>query len=175
MDVLVGLVERSSTDSKRRNKLHFRLAEPRDAEAITALINVAFRKAEGFLIDRARIDLDSVREFLKKGKFLLAQGESSLLGCAYIEPRGDRAYLGLLSVDPTRQKAGLGSQIMTACEEHCAKIGCRFMDLRIVNVREELPHFYRRLGYTETGTEPFPPGLEPKIPCPFIIMSKPLC
>jgi GNAT superfamily N-acetyltransferase len=154
--------------------LLFRLAESRDAEAITALINVAFRNAEAFLIDRDRIDIDSVSAFLEKGKFLLAEDGGELLGCAYIELRGDRSYLGLLSVDPTRQKAGLGSQIMTACEVHCAKIGCRFMDLRIVNVREELPRFYRRLGYVETGTESFPPGLNPKIPCHFITMSKPL-
>jgi GNAT superfamily N-acetyltransferase len=154
--------------------LHFRLAEPRDAEAITALINVAFRRAEAFLIDGNRIDLDSVRTFLEKGKFLIAEDGGVLLGCAYIELRSDRSYLGLLSVDPARQKAGLGSQIMTACEEYCAKVGSRFMDLRIVNVREELPRFYRRMGYVETGTEPFPPDINPKIPCHFITMSKPL-
>jgi GNAT superfamily N-acetyltransferase len=154
--------------------LHFRLAEPRDAERITALVNVAFRNAEAFLIDRDRIDLASVQSFLEKGKFLLAEDAGSLLGCAYIELRGDRSYLGLLSVDPTRQKSGLGSQIMTACEQCCAKLGCRFMDLRIINVREELPRFYRRLGYVETGTEPLTPGINPKIPCHFITMSKPL-
>jgi GNAT superfamily N-acetyltransferase len=154
--------------------LHFRLAEIRDAESITALINVAFRNAEAFLIDRDRIDISSVRQLLEKGKFLLAEDSGSVLGCAYIELRGDRSYLGLLSVDPARQKDGLGSQIMTACEQYCAKLGCRFMDLRIVNVRQELPRFYRRLGYVETGTEPLTAGLEPKIPCHFVTMSKPL-
>jgi GNAT superfamily N-acetyltransferase len=87
---------------------------------------------------------------------------------------GDRSYLGLLSVNPNRQKAGLGSKLMNASEEYCAQAGCRFMDLRIINVREELPRFYRRLGYVETGTEPLTPGLNPKIPCHFITMSKPL-
>jgi GNAT superfamily N-acetyltransferase len=170
----LSLLKHGHKASSRRTRLHFRLAEPRDAEAVTALINVAFRHAEAFLIDRDRIDIDSVRTFLEKGKFLLAEDGDPLVGCAYVELRGDRAYLGLLSVDPTRQKAGLGSQIMTACEEYCAKIGCRFMDLRIINVREELPRFYRRLGYIETGTEPLTPGINPKIPCHFITMSKPL-
>jgi len=48
------------------------------------------------------------------------------------------------------------------------------MDLRIVSVRRELPEFYHRRGYVETGTSPFTPGLEPKLPCHFVNMSKPL-
>jgi hypothetical protein len=48
------------------------------------------------------------------------------------------------------------------------------MDLQIVSVREELPRFYRRRGYIETGTAPFPADLTPKLPCHFVKMSKPL-
>jgi GNAT superfamily N-acetyltransferase len=156
------------------NAVQFRLAGLTDAEGITALTNLAFRNAEAFLIERDRIDIDSVRSLLEKGKFLLAEEEGILVGCVYIEVRGDRSYLGLLSVDPRRQKAGLGSKITRSSEEYCAKAGCRFMDLRIINVRQELPSFYHRLGYVETGTEPLTPGLDPKLPCHFITMSKPL-
>jgi N-acetylglutamate synthase-like GNAT family acetyltransferase len=154
--------------------LQLRVAEMRDAEAIVAVINAAFRQAESFLIDRDRIDLETVLEFLRTGSFLVADDLGFLCGCVYVEPRGDRSYLGLLSVDPQRQKSGLGSKLMQAAEDHCAKAGSRFMDLRIVNVRKELPSFYRNRGYVETGTEPFPPGLDPKLPCHFVKMSKPL-
>lgn len=154
--------------------MQLRLAELNDAEAITAVINAAFRHAESFLIDRDRIDLDSVRSLLGTGKFLLAEEGGVVVGCVYVELRGERAYLGLLSVDPGQQKAGLGSKLMNAAEDYCAKAGCRFMDLRIINVREELPGFYSRRGYVETGTEPLPAGLEPKLPCHFVNMSKPL-
>lgn len=151
-----------------------RVAEVKDAPAIMAVINAAFRRAESFLIDRDRVDLEMVRSLLEKGKFLVAEDGGVLAGCVYIELRGDRAYLGLLSVDPDRQKAGLGSQLMNAAENYCARAGCRFMDLRIVNVRRELPAFYRHRGYVETGTAPFTPGLNPKVPCHFVEMSKPL-
>lgn len=154
--------------------MQLRLAEIHDAEAITALINSAFRLAESFLIDGDRIDLKSVQGLLEKGRFLVAGTGDTLAGCVYVELRGDRAYLGLLAVDPHRQKGGLGSTLMNAAEDHCSKAGCRFMDLQIVSVRRELPAFYRRRGYVETGTAPFPPGLDPKLPCHFIIMSKPL-
>ena len=155
-------------------RIQLRLAESADSHTITALINAAFRHAESFLIDRDRISVGEVRDLLRRGKFLLAEDDGALLGCVYVELRGERAYLGLLSVDRRRQKAGLGSQLMSHAEEHCAKAGCRFMDLRIVNLRQELPRFYHRLGYVETGTAPLTPGLQPKLPCHFITMSKPL-
>jgi predicted N-acetyltransferase YhbS len=154
--------------------MQMRSAEMNDAEAVTALINIAFRKAEGFLFDRDRIDVDTVRSFLQKGHFVLAHEDSELVGCVYLEPRGERAYLGLLSVDPKRQNAGLGSMLMKAAEEHCTKAGFRFIDLRIVSARQELPRFYHRHGYVESGTEPFVPEVTPKVPCHFVWMSKPL-
>ena len=154
--------------------MQIRVAEIRDTDAIVSVINVAFRLAEGFLFDRDRIDLKTVKELLQKGTFLVAE-DSFVCACVYVEPRGeDRSYLGLLAVDPKLQKSGLGSQLMHAAEAYCVKAGSRFMDLRIVSVRKELPAFYRRRGYIETGTEPFTPGLNPKVPCHFVVMSKPL-
>jgi GNAT superfamily N-acetyltransferase len=143
-----------------------------DAEGITALINAAFRKAESFFVDGDRIDLESVRGLIAKGEFLISQENAALQGCVYLERRGERAYMGLLSVDTKLQKAGIGSALMQAAEEHCRKAGCRFMDLRIVNLRTENHAFYNRRGFVETGTEPFPIELNPKVPCHFINMSK---
>jgi ribosomal protein S18 acetylase RimI-like enzyme len=154
--------------------IRFRFAEPKDVDGILTVINAAFRQAEAFLIDRDRVTRDAVQEFLQTGKFLLAEDGAKLLGCVYVEQRGDRAYLGLLSVDPDRQNAGLGSTLMKAAEEYCAKAGAHFMDLQIINLRDELPRFYCRLGYVETGTAPLTPNIEPKQPCHFIKMSKPL-
>jgi hypothetical protein len=61
-----------------------------------------------------------------------------------------------------------------AAEDYCAQAGSRFMDLQIVNLRKELPDFNHRRGYVETGVAPFTPGLNPKLPCHFVKMSKPL-
>ena len=151
-----------------------RVAEPGDAAAITTVINAAFRKAEGFLLDRDRIDLPTVQALLGTGTFLVAEENGAVMGCVHVEFRGERSYLGLMSVNPDGQKSGVGSQLMTAAEDYCAKAGSRFMDLRIVSVRKELPDFYHRRGYVETGTAPFTPGLDPKLPCHFVNMSKPL-
>lgn len=154
--------------------MQLRLAEIQDAEAITTVINSAFRKAESFIIDGDRIDLESVRSLIEKGKFLITEDNDTVTGCVYVEPRRERAYLGLLSVDPKLQQAGIGSALMKAAEDYCAKAGCHFVDLRIVNLRTENHAFYSRRGYVETGTEPFPAEFTPKLPCHLVNMTKPL-
>ena len=151
-----------------------RTASLRDAEKIATLINSAFRPAEGFFLDADRIDHQSVRNLFAKGNFLLGETDGVVAGCVYLELRGERAYLGLLAVDPAHQHSGFGSLLMAAAEENCRRLGCRFMDIQVVNLREDLFGFYRRRGYVETGTCPFPADVETKLPCHFIEMSKPL-
>ena len=151
-----------------------RIATPADAANITAIINAAFRIAEEFFIDSNRITQAEVEKLLEKGAFLLAETGDQLNGCVYVEPRGERSYLGLLSVDPGRQQGGLGSLLMNAAESYCRERGSHFMDILIVNLREELPSFYRKRGYVENGTTPFPEDVETKVPCHFINMAKPL-
>jgi predicted N-acetyltransferase YhbS len=148
-----------------------RIAEPADIEALTRLINAAF-SVEGFFIEGDRINSDTVRNLMATGQLLIAQDDDGVAACVYVEQRGERAYLGLLSVDPSRQRSGLGSRLVAAAEEHARASGIDYMDLRIVNLRLELPEFYRRLGYLITGTSPFPPEAITKQPCHFINMSK---
>jgi GNAT superfamily N-acetyltransferase len=151
-----------------------RTASRDDAQQITTLINSAFRIAEAFFIDEDRINLESVQNYFVTGKFLLATIDDVPAACVYVEPRSDRAYLGLLAVEPTRQHAGLGKLLMDAAEEYCRGLGCRFMDLNVVNLRQDLFGFYGRRGYVETGTTPFTADVVTKLPCHFIDMTKSL-
>ena len=150
-----------------------RFAEPADIGAIAALVNAAFRP-ERFFIDADRTSPEKVAALLQKGKFILFLEGDSLVGCVYAELRGERGYFGLLAVDPKRQRSGLGSQLITAAEDDCRKAGCRFMDLTFVNVRQELPGYYRRFGYAEAGVLPFPPDQIPNQPVHLVQMSKAL-
>ena len=150
-----------------------RVAEPDDAEDIARLVNAAFRP-ERFFIDADRTNPEKVRALLQKGKFLLVEQVGILAGCVYVELRGERGYFGLLAVDPGLQRSGLGSRLVAAAEEFCHAAGCQFMDLTIVNLRTELPGFYNRLGYTESGILPFPSDQQANQPCHLVKMSKPL-
>ena len=160
--------------SNQNSTVPVRVAAPTDAAKITAVINAAFRIAEGFFVDGPRISQAEVEQLLDKGKFLLAETDQQLNGCVYVELRGERSYLGLLSVDPGYQRGGLGSFLMNEAESYCRERGSRFMDILIVNLRQELPAFYERRGYVANGTTPFPENIETKVPCHFINMTKPL-
>jgi GNAT superfamily N-acetyltransferase len=176
----------NNLNSRLSRSVRVRIAQPEDAERVTTVINSAFRRAEGFFVDGDRIDVGSVLNFLHSGNFLLAESEGTLLGCVYVEPppgvdgdrssahSPDRAYLGLLAVDPAHQQSGLGSVLMDAAEDYCRGLGAGFMNIKVVNHRAELLPYYRRRGYVEIGTSPFPADVETKVSCHFIDMTKPL-
>jgi GNAT superfamily N-acetyltransferase len=148
-----------------------RRAESGEAEAVARVINTAFRPAEEFFVEGDRVSVDEVREFFAKGTFLVA-GEFA--GVIYVELRGERAYFGLLSVDPAQQGAGTGRALVAAAEDFARAHGCRVMDIKVVNLRTELPPRYEKLGYRLAGTEPWPEGVPSKLPCHFLLMEKAL-
>jgi GNAT superfamily N-acetyltransferase len=156
-----------------QNTLRFRAASAADVDGLALLINAAFR-VELPYIEGDRINPDGVRAYMEKGKFLLAEDAAGLAGCVYVELRRDRGYLGLLGVYPPRQGTGLGRKLMDAAENYFRKAGCLASDLRVISARTPLPAFYRHLGYRETGTAPFAPDVPVKVPCHYILMSKPI-
>jgi GNAT superfamily N-acetyltransferase len=150
-----------------------RPAELRDVDAIVRLVNQAF-VAESPYIEGERVNSAAVLEMLSKGKVLLLEREGRLAACVYIEARDPIAHLGLVSVDPGQQRAGLGSQLMAAAEADCRVNGYREMELRFINHRDDLHRFYLRLGFHDTGVEEFPHLARMKVPFHFVQMAKSL-
>jgi N-acetylglutamate synthase-like GNAT family acetyltransferase len=153
--------------------ISMRTAKESDADAIARLVNTAFL-VEQFFIERDRTNPETVRNLQKKGKFLLAEDAQNLVGCIYMEWRGERGYFGMLSIDPPRQGMGVGHQLVNAVEKYFREAGCKFSDMKIVNVRTELHTLYQRWGYADTGTGIYDDPTPTKIPVHFITMSKPL-
>src|SRR5579871_4710731 len=132
--------------------ISIRIATENDINAVTSLVNKAFL-VEEFFIERDRTDPATVRSLLQKGMFLLAEEDSELVGCVYTELKIERGYFGMLSIDPSRQGIGVGRQLVAAVEKYFRDAGCKFSDLKIVNVRTELHAMYRRWGYVDQGTD----------------------
>jgi hypothetical protein len=75
-----------------------READLSEAVALAGLINRAF-EVERFFLHGDRTNPEEVRELFAKGHFLVAGNRADLAGCVYVEKRGVRAYLGLLSIE----------------------------------------------------------------------------
>jgi GNAT superfamily N-acetyltransferase len=151
----------------------FRVATSDDVPALVRLINAAF-VVEQVAIEGDRIDHAGAEKYMQTGEFLLLAENATIAGCVYTAKRGDRAYLGLLSVEPSMQGRGLGAQLVAAAEKHARQQGCIAMDLRVISAREELLPFYQHFGYAITHTSPMPAEAPLKIPCHFIHLSKDL-
>jgi ribosomal protein S18 acetylase RimI-like enzyme len=163
-----------AAQSNLKPALRIRVATPADTTAVIAMVNAAFA-IETFL-EGPRIDGERLAEMKQKGEFLLAEDTGLLVAVVYTEVRSERGYLGMLAVDVGQQGTGLGRTLVEAAEDHCRKRGCKFIDLTVLSLRPELLPFYRKLGYTETGTQEFHPPhpLKDGLECHCIVMSKSL-
>lgn len=153
--------------------LSFRTAEPSDIDAIVRLVNRAF-VAESSYVEGERVNPPTVHGMWARGKFLLGEDQGTLTACIFIEPRGQRAHLGLVSVEPARQGEGLGSELMAATETHCRTAGFREMELRFIHHRTELERFYTRMGFVPSGITEAAVAARVKIPFHFVQMTKAL-
>ena len=147
----------------------FRPAAPDDVPALHRLIESAYRgdsaKAgwthEADLLGGQRTDEADLQDILADAGrvVLLAEVEGALTGCVQVADQGESlAYLGLLTVDPTRQAGGLGRSLIEAAEaEAVARFGATRMEMTVIRQRAELIAWYERRGYVLTGeTRPFP-------------------
>lgn len=152
-----------------------RMAAPADIPAMMSIINEAFI-VEAFFKIGNRTSGEELEALMREGgEFLVVEeADGTMAGCVYLHCSGDRAYFGMLSIDPAKQGRGFGKALIAAAEARATERGCRFMDIHIVNLREELPPYYRRLGYVVQGTIPFPTPERASRPCHFIVMTKPL-
>ncbi len=166
-----------------------RRATVADAPALAALINRCYA-VESFFVDGDRTNAAEVARMIERETFLVLEYAAEpaatadhtagptravsytggLAGAVYVERRG---YFGMLSVAPELRHFGLGKRLVRIAEAYCEALGCKTMELKIVNVREELGRWYRSLGYHEVGTAPYT-HRPVKVPCHFVEMRKDL-
>lgn len=170
----------------------FRPATSSDAAALHRLVESAYRgdsaKAgwthEADLLGGQRTDEAELLDILASASrvILLAEVEGVLTGCVQVADQGEGlAYLGLLTVDPTRQAGGLGRLLIEAAEaEARSRFAATRMEMTVIRQRSELIAWYERRGYALTGeTRPFPLdderfGLPQTRELEFVVMEKAL-
>lgn len=148
----------------------FRAATVADVAALHRLIESAYRgetaKAgwthEADLLGGQRTDAAELTAILADPSrvLLLAEAEESEpVGCVQVADLGDGlAYLGMLTVKPALQSAGLGRRLLAAAEALARdRFAAARMEMTVIRQRPELIAWYDRRGYAPTGeTRPFP-------------------
>jgi ribosomal protein S18 acetylase RimI-like enzyme len=150
----------------------FRAATHDDVGAIVALVESAYRgdvsrsgwTTEADFLDGQRTDAVGVAQLVSatQGRIVLADRGGDLLACVNLERRGEAAYLGMFSVRPDLQGAGIG-RAMLAEAERIARDEWQSseMQMTVITIRDELIAWYERRGYRRTGLHSaFPYGDE---------------
>jgi ribosomal protein S18 acetylase RimI-like enzyme len=135
---------------------------------LVALVNSAYRgdtsrqgwTTEAHLLDGQRTDTEDILDLLSEPSAAILQARTTagqLVGSVYVKEQKPDLYMGMLSVLPTLQGAGLGKQLMAAVEEHALQRGCSSLLISVISVRHELLAWYERHGFQRTGeTVAFP-------------------
>jgi GNAT superfamily N-acetyltransferase len=158
-----------------KDEVRIREARLDDTAAVEALVNAAFVVEKGRFKEIDRLSREETLEHFASGKFLLAEDESGvLLACVYVARKDDVGYFGMLSVDPARQRSGLGRRMAAEAEQWCRQCGCSVMELDVVDLRTELRPIYERMGYRAVGLRPPPKPERFTKPVQFLRMRKSL-
>ncbi|MBL7798411.1 MAG: GNAT family N-acetyltransferase [Saprospiraceae bacterium] len=143
-------------------------ATPSDIPTLLQLVNSAYRGEPSrrgwtteadLLAGDIRTDADDLAALMARPDAVIlkaADEAGNLSGCVFLEKRGNRLYLGMLSVWPELQGQGIGKILLQAAEERARRLGCRAVYMRVLTPRHELLAWYERHGYRPTGEyEPY--------------------
>lgn len=155
----------------RSDEIEFASATEADLIELNQLVNSAYRgesskagwTTEADLLGGQRIDVAALRTLMSdpKGEILLAfkkNAQKSIVGCVHLKKlSATEAYLGMLTVKPTLQGAGLGKKLLQASEAWARRQKANTLQMTVIAQRTELIAWYERHGYKNTQeVEKFP-------------------
>ena len=163
-------------------------AELKDVPELNALVNSAYRgdssrqgwTTEADLLDGIRVDVQRLEEIINKpGAMILkyADDKNKITACVHLEKKGNKLYLGMLTVSPLLQGKGIGNELLRMAEAEAKKLLCSSIYMTVITDRIELITWYERHGYINTGEiKPFPHG-DPRFGLPkkhleFVVLEK---
>jgi ribosomal protein S18 acetylase RimI-like enzyme len=151
----------SSIETKAVEDVLIRPIQESDIALATQLINRAYRgeasrkgwTTEADLMDGLRTDEVGLREVLNnpKATMLVRLEAGEVTGTVYVEDKGDRLYVGMLTVEPDRQAKGIGRTLVRAAEVYAMERGLGKIEMWVFAQRTELIAWYERQGYGWTG------------------------
>lgn len=164
------------------------IAGTNDRPALVVLMDNAYRgesSKKGWTTEAHLLQGDKRTDDATVSKLMLTPGavflkytndENIIEGCVFLHQKGNKLYLGMLSVSPLVQAKGIGKKLMAAAEEHARKQNCISIYMHVISLRHELIAWYERHGYHNTGEKiPFPIDERfgiPTQPLEFVVLEK---
>lgn len=163
------------------------IATLEDVTSLEKLINSAYRgetskqgwTTEANLLKGERITVDELSETIqnKENTILKFSKNNTIIGSVLLSNKGNKLYLGMLTVSPELQNSGIGKKLLQEAEVYALSLGLPKIVMTVISVREELIAWYNRHGFVDTGIrEPFPlndtDAIISKRPLEFIVLEK---
>ena len=129
--------------------VRLRSATADDIEVLVPLINAAYDATEHHVFPGSRrADRHDISRLAED--IVVAELPSGIAGCVHIDVSGDPAHYGLLAVDVSLHRSGIGSLLIEHAETIARDAGATAV--RIETVKQAgLISFYERRGYRVVG------------------------
>jgi predicted N-acetyltransferase YhbS len=164
-----------------------RFAHPGDVTELVKLVNSAYRgdhsrlgwTTEADLLEGIRTHPDHMLGQITAPDsvmMVITDSTEAIMACVYLQDKQPLLYLGMLTVKPELQAAGIGRRLLDTAETYARSLGMEGMQMTVISVRDELIAWYARRGYQPTGEKmPFPEeqalGI-PRQPIEFVVLEK---
>lgn len=138
------------------------IANSNDANAIVQLLNAAYRgeisqkgwTTEAHLIaGNTRTNVQEIETLIQLANAVFLKYtnlQNQLIGCVNLQMKEQGIYLGMFSVHPLAQAAGIGKQLLEAAEEFAQQKKIYRIYMTVIDVRTDLIAWYERRGYKNT-------------------------
>lgn len=165
---------------ENNTKYQFRFAIKTDIDAISQLVNSAYRgdssrkgwTTEADLLGGQRTDRHEILALITRtgSNILLCTADdnaTNIIASVHLEKKAASAYVGMLTVEPEKQGIGIGKIVLNEVERIIKdEWGCDKLVMWVIGQRKELINWYLNRGFVKTGkTHAFPYG-EPQFGVP---------
>jgi len=125
-----------------------------DWESIRALIRRAYTPMDGVIDPPSsthEVTAPSLAEKAAREQLFIAQQAGELIGCVFLDDRGDHLYLGRYAVDPAFHGQGVGRALMQAAFRYAKQLGRKEIECQ-ARVELTTNHArFKRFGFVEVA------------------------
>jgi predicted N-acetyltransferase YhbS len=130
-----------------------------DWEGMRLLIRRAFGPMDGVIDPPSSTHLLTAQSLADKAgreQAFIAQQDGDLVGCVFLEDRGDHLYLGRFAVDPSRHGQGIGRALMEAAFAHARALNRSAIEMQARIELTDNHAIFKRLGFSEISRTSHP-------------------